>query len=189
MIARGATAIWMAISICASLAPARAAQTVERAIDAAQSKAAFSVRHVFVERVTGTLAIESGSVTLTANSPIPVAVTAVLDPATIKTEESDRDSALRSADWFDVAKYPQWTFASTKITGVGNAGFTMDGLLTIHGVTQPEELHVTIGGTADRPTYHAVGSVDRHAFGMKIVPLDPAIGNPVEVTLDVVLKP
>lgn len=173
---------------CAMTAPARAAQTVERAIDPAHSTARFSVQHIFVERVTGTIPIESGTVVLPEGSLVPVSVTAVLAASGVKTDDPDRDASLRSADFFDAAKFPTWTFASSKIVPAGAASFTMDGTLTIHGVAQPEELAVTIGGTPDRPVYHVVGKIDRHAFGMSITRLDPVIGNPVDVTLDVVLK-
>jgi polyisoprenoid-binding protein YceI len=146
------------------------------------------VSHIFVEHATGTVPIVSGSVVLQGDSPVPVSVSAVLDPAQVKTDESDRDAALRSPDWFDTAKFPQWIFASTRIEATGDASFTMDGLLTVHGVAQLEQLSVTIGGTPDRPVYHAVGKIDRHGFGMSTTRLDPVIGNPVDVTLDVVLK-
>ncbi len=170
-------------------AQARAAQTAERAIDPAHSKAAFSVQHIWVERVTGTVPIVAGTVVLNGGSLVPVSVSATLDPAGLNTGEPDRDAALRSADWFDAAKDPQWTFASTSVAATGPQSFTLDGMLTIHGVAKPEELHVTIGGTPAAPVYHATGTIDRKAFGMSVTRLDPVIGNPVEIVLDVALKP
>jgi len=64
----------------------------------------------------------------------------------------------------------------------------MDGNLTIHGVTQPEHLSVTIKGDTSHPIYHAVGQIDRHAFGMSVTRLDPTIGNNADITLDITLK-
>jgi polyisoprenoid-binding protein YceI len=64
----------------------------------------------------------------------------------------------------------------------------MDGVLTMHGVSQPEHLEVTVGGDAAHPSYHAVGHVDRHGFGMSVTRIDPAIGGTADVILDVVLK-
>ena len=58
----------------------------------------------------------------------------------------------------------------------------------MHGVTRPQHLDVTIAGTAERPEYRAMAKIDRKAFGMSVTRLDPVIGNPVDVTLDVVLK-
>ena len=172
----------------ATLALLGAAATTTREIDPARSKATFSVQHAFVERVTGTVPIVSGSVVLATDSAIPQSVSAVLDPSKIKTGEDDRDGVLQTPDWFDVKKYPTWTFASTKITPSGSDAFGMDGSLTMHGVTRPEHLDVSITGTPAHPVYRATGTIDRHAFGMTTTRLDPVIGNPVDVTLDVTLK-
>jgi polyisoprenoid-binding protein YceI len=159
-----------------------------REIDVAQSTATFSVQHIWVENVTGTVPILRGTVTLSPDSLIPEAATAVVDAARIATGEPDRDRSLASPDFFDAAQYPHWTFASTKIVAKGSNAFEMDGDLTIHGVTQPEVLNVTASGSPDHPHYHAIGQIDRHAFGMIRTRLDPTIGSTVTVTLDVVLK-
>ncbi len=154
------------------------------AIDPAHSTAQFSVTHVFVEHVSGTVPILRGSIDLPPGSTVPTSVTADLDAAHLHTDDPDRDASLTGQDWFDTKSYPTWTFASTKITPTAG-GFTMTGVLTIHGVSQPESLLVTTDGTAEHPHYRATCNIDRHAFGMKTTPLDRAIGNPVDVTLDV----
>lgn len=154
------------------------------AIDPTHSSAQFSVTHVFVEHVTGTVPILRGSIDVPPGSTVPTSVTAELDATQLHTDDPDRDGSLTSADWFDTKTYPTWTFASTKITQATD-GFTMIGLLTIHGVSQPETLQVTTTGTAEHPHYRATCRVDRHAFGMKTTPLDPAIGNPADITLDI----
>ena len=155
---------------CVSLAPASAAQT--HAIDPAKSKAQFRIAHIFVSRVTGTIQILRGEVALDEGATIPSAVSATLE----------------SSDYFDTQKFPEWTFASTKITPTGPAAFGLDGTLTIHGVAQPEHLDVTVTGDAKSPQYHATGRIDRHAFGMKGARLDPVIGKDADVTLDIVLS-
>lgn len=159
-----------------------------RDIDVAKSSAHFSVPHIWVERVTGTVPILHGSVTLAAGSTIPQAVTAVLDATRISTGEPDRDHSLESPDFFDAAQFPHWTFVSTRIVAKGAAAFEMDGNLTIHGVTQPEVLDVTVTGTPAHPLYHAVGQIDRHAFGMARTRLDPTIGATADVTIDAALQ-
>lgn len=162
--------------------------TATRAIDLVKSKAQFSVQHVFVERVTGTIPIVGGSIVLEPDSPIPISATAVLDASKAQSGDRDRDDSLRSPDFFDVKKFPTWTFTSTKVTPAGPAAFGLDGTLTVHGVTQPEHLEVTVRGDAAHPVYHAVGKIDRHAFGMTVTRIDPAIGGVADITLDVVLK-
>ena len=91
------------------------------------------------------------------------------------TGDDDRDGSLQSPDFFDTKKFPTWTFASTAISPQSEAAFGMDGTLTMHGVSQPEHLDVTVTGGAE-PVYHAIGHIDRHAFGMAVTRLDPAIG-------------
>jgi polyisoprenoid-binding protein YceI len=154
------------------------------AIDPAHSKAQFSVQHIFVERVTGTVPIVSGTIDVPSGSSIPTRVCAVLDPTRFHTDEPDRDAAMQTPQWFDTKRFPTWSFTSTNIVPNGK-GFTLDGLLTIHGVTQPERLTVTIAGDAQHPVYHATGEIDRKAFGMSVTRLDPVIGNPVDVTLEI----
>jgi polyisoprenoid-binding protein YceI len=160
----------------------------DSAIDGAKSKASFSVQHVFVERVTGSLPILGGTVVRASNAIVPESVTAVLDATKIATGEPDRDASLQSPDFFDTKKFPTWTFVGTKITPQGGTAFGIDGMLTMHGVTQPEHLDVVAHGDAAHPTYHAIAHIDRHAFGMAITRLDPTIGNTVDVTLDIVLR-
>lgn len=164
-----------------------AASAPSRAIDASRSHAAFGVSHIWVERVTGTVPILSGSVTLPDGAMIPTAATAILDATRIETGEPDRDRSLESPDFFDASKFPHWTFASTNVIARSANTFEMDGNLTIHGVTQPAKLDVTASGTPAQPAYRATAQIDRHAFGMSVTRLDPTIGGTVTVTLDIVL--
>ncbi|HEY2553841.1 MAG TPA: YceI family protein [Candidatus Cybelea sp.] len=164
------------------------AAPVGREIDTAKSDAKFSVAHIWVERVAGTVPILRGSVTLDTGSIIPVSATAVLDATRIKTDAPDRDRSLMSPDFFDSSKFPKWTFVSTRIVPKTVTTFEMDGNLTIHGVTTPEQLNVTAAGTAAQPTYHAEGEIDRHAFGMARTQLDPTIGNAASITLNIAIK-
>lgn len=160
----------------------------ERAVDPAASKVGFSIAHVFVEHVLGTVPIESGSATFSGDSPIPASVNVILDATRVSTGDRDQTACIQSSDYFDVKQFPTWTFASTKITPRGPASFGIDGTLTMHGVAQPEHFDVTIEGAGGRQVYHAVAQIDRHAFGMKGSRLDPAIGGVADVMLDVTLK-
>jgi polyisoprenoid-binding protein YceI len=159
-----------------------------RAIDLAQSRAQFSVSHIWVEHVTGTIPIVDGSVTLAPGSLVPTAATASFDPAKVSTGEPDRDRSLASPDFFDAQKYPRWAFASTSIVSKRSDTFEMDGDLTIHGVTRPVRLDGSVLGTAAHPEYRATGEIDRHQFGMAVTRLDPTIGATVDLTIDVTLK-
>jgi polyisoprenoid-binding protein YceI len=178
----------IALGLFFTLGALARAEGESHAIDAAKSKASFSVPHVFVDRVTGTVPIVGGTVVLAPDSAIPVSVTADLDPSKIASGDRDRDAALMSADFFDVKADPLWTFTSTKITPAGTTAFGIDGTLTMHGVSVIEHLDATIRGDAAHRLYHAVGHIDRKAFHMSVTRLDPVIGNVVDVTLDIDLK-
>jgi polyisoprenoid-binding protein YceI len=181
-------ALLIAAAVLLTHAAASSQTPQHRAIDVAHSKAQFSVAHLWVDRVTGTVPIAHGEIVLPQGSLIPISATAVLDAAKVQTDEPDRDKALRSPDFFDTKKFPQWMFTSSKIVPEGPDAFEMDGDLTIHGVTRPETLKVTVTGDAAKPLYHATAEIDRHAFGMATTRLDPVIGTSIEVTLDIALS-
>jgi polyisoprenoid-binding protein YceI len=178
----------MRLLLAAALASVALSTGGARNIDVSHSKATFEVTHVFVEHVSGTIPIASGTVVLKPGSAVPVSVTAVLDPARVDSGDPDRDASLRSPDFFDTKRFPTWTFASTKIVPNENGSFEMDGDVTIHGVSQPERLDVSVTGDAENPIYHATAKIDRHAFGMSTTRLDPAIGATADITLDVTLS-
>ena len=155
------------------------------AIDTAKSSVQFAVEHIFVEHVTGAIPIVHGEVVLPAASIIPQGVSATLDATHIRTGDDDRDGVLQTPDWFYTKQYPTWTFVSTKIVAQDVKTFAMDGILTIRGVAHAEHLNVTASGDTQHPIYHATGTIDRKVWGMALTRLDPVIGNPVSITLDI----
>jgi len=153
----------------------------------ARSHATFDVTHLFVQHVTGAVPITRGRVTFgPASAVVPTGVEATLDPAHVATGDADRDDDLHGPDWFDVARYPTWTFASTQIRPTP-PGFAMNGTLTIHGVARPVTLDVVIVRASPHPRYRVTGKLDRHAFGMHVTPFDGTIGNDITLVLDVEL--
>lgn len=107
----------------------------EYKIDGAHSRAQFSVRHLMVSNVRGEFGKLSGSVVYDEKNPAATRVEASIDVATINTAEPKRDAHLKSADFFDVAKYPAMTFKSTSVSRTA-AGLAVKGDLTLHGVTR-----------------------------------------------------
>ncbi len=184
---RMATAVFVVCSV-ARPAAAYGEPASTRAIDAAASKVTFRVSHLWAGQVAGSVPIAGGSVTLAPGSLVPAGATAQLDATRIATGEPDRDASLASADFFDVARFPTWTFVSTRVTRTGPVSFAMVGTLTIHGVTQTVRLDGTIDGDAAHPVYRARATIDRRVFGMVVTRLDPAIGGTVDVTLEISLR-
>jgi polyisoprenoid-binding protein YceI len=106
-------------------------------IDSAHSSAQFAVRHMLVATVRGTIGKITGSVVYDAANPAASSVQATLDVSTIDTRELKRDAHLKSADFFDVGKYPTMTFQSKKVVPAGAGKLKVTGDLTMHGVTRP----------------------------------------------------
>lgn len=181
-------AVTFALSAAALGGVALGDDSTPHAIDVARSRATFTISHVFVEHVSGSIPIISGTVTLRPGSAIPVSVVAVLNPGKVSSGDPDRDASLASPDFFDARKFPTWTFASSKITPHGKDGFGVDGTLTLHGATEPEHLEVNVVPDPAHIAYHATGEVDRRGFGMAVTRLDPVIGTTAAIVLDIVLR-
>jgi polyisoprenoid-binding protein YceI len=110
-------------------------------IDPVHSTAGFKVRHLMVSNVRGEFSNLTGKVVFDTDNPANSTVEASIDATTITTREEQRDTHLKSADFFDVAKYPAITFVSKKVTG-SDGEYKVTGDLTIHGVTKSVVLDV-----------------------------------------------
>ncbi len=105
-------------------------------IDPAHSAAEFKVRHMMISNVRGQFTAIEGSLTLDESDIAKSRVEAVIDASSISTREAQRDAHLKSADFFDVAKYPTLTFRSSRVTRSADGELAVVGDLTIHGVTR-----------------------------------------------------
>jgi polyisoprenoid-binding protein YceI len=126
----------------ASAPLAASAATPSWEIDGGHSSAQFSVRHLMISNVRGEFGKMSGTITYDEKDPTQSSVEATIDATTIFTREPKRDEHLKSADFFDVAKFPTLTFKSTKVTAAGPGKLKVAGDLTLHGVTKPVVLDV-----------------------------------------------
>ena len=117
-------------------------QTVTYVIDPSHSTAGFKVRHLMVSNVRGEFSGVTGTVVFDADDSASSKVDAAIDATTIQTRDSQRDQHLKSADFFDVEKFPKITFTSRKVMPVGEGEWRVVGDLTIHGVTREVDLDV-----------------------------------------------
>lgn len=139
-------------------------------IDPSHSEASFQVRHAGIAKVRGSVKIVSGAIVVGEDASAS-SVTATLDPTTITTGDANRDGHLKSADFFEVDTYPEWTFASAQVTVDGD-DWTVVGDLTVHGVIRAVTLAAEFNGTATDPYgnlragFSATTSISRKDFNL-----------------------
>src|SRR3982750_825225 len=105
-------------------------------IDPAHSHVEFAVKHMMITTVRGRFSEVTGDIQLDESRFTASKVDIVVNVSRIDTREPQRDTHLRSADFFDVEKFPTLTFRSTNVDGTLDE-FRLTGDLTIHGVTRP----------------------------------------------------
>jgi polyisoprenoid-binding protein YceI len=111
-------------------------------IDPVHSTVGFKIRHLTVSNVTGRFSSYSGVVNLDDREITKSKVNVTIDANSINTNETKRDEHLRSAEFFDTAKYPTITFVSKKWSSAANGALSVTGILTMHGVTREVVLNV-----------------------------------------------
>jgi polyisoprenoid-binding protein YceI len=142
-------------------------------VDPAHSNVEFSVRHMMVSTVKGQFQKVTGTVVLDDKDATKSTVEVSIETASIDTREPKRDAHLKSADFFDAAKFPALTFKSTKIEKAGKGKFKVTGDLAMHGVTKPVVLVVEGPSASIKDPYGrtvkgvmATGKLDRKDWGM-----------------------
>jgi polyisoprenoid-binding protein YceI len=140
-------------------------------LDPAHKRVGFVVRHLMVSKVRGSFGEATATITVT-DDPMQTKVTASINTASINTGQADRDTHLRSGDFFESEKYPTMDFRSTGIKSHDGDEFVLDGELTIKGVTRPVELKVEFEGVGRSPYgfdlfgCSAATEIDREDWGL-----------------------
>ncbi len=146
--------------------------TTTYAIDAAHSQVGFSVKHMMFSTVRGNFTGFEGSIVVDHDNPANSSVNVTIDASTITTRDEKRDEHLRSADFFDTETYPTITFKSTSIDFKDAENFTVNGDLTMHGVTQPVKIKAEQTGEGTNPWgvdvagFEGSTKVNRKDFGL-----------------------
>ncbi len=147
--------VFFTLGLCLIFSPSLLAQEASWRIDPSHSGAHFSVRHMMISTVRGEMTGMTGSVTYDPKDPTRATVEATIDCATVNTGVAKRDAQLKSADFFDVAKYPLMKFKSKRVEKAGEGKLKVTGDLTINATTQEVVLDVD-GPTA--PIHDARGN-------------------------------
>jgi len=185
----------MALSTTATTTQAPALTTWS--IDPAHSHVEFAVKHLMISTVKGRFGIVGGTVRTDDADPAKADVDVEIDANSIDTRQEQRDAHLKSADFFDVEKFPKLTFKSTRVHDVDGDAFKLTGDLTIHGVTRPITLDVTSEGRGkdpwggERSGFSATGKIKRSEFGLtwnQVLEAGGfAVGDDIKISLDVEL--
>ncbi len=162
-------------------------------IDPVHSTVGFKVRHLF-SKVTGRFLDVSGTIQLDSENPEKSSVEATIKVKSINTDNTKRDTHLRSPDFFNAEKFEAITFKSTKVTKTGKDTGDILGDLTIHGVTKPVTLRVKFLGKGkgmqgqSQTGWEATTSIKRSEFGLtwsKAVEGVAVVGDEVEIELQI----
>jgi polyisoprenoid-binding protein YceI len=164
-------------------------------IDPVHSAIHFSVRHMVVAKTRGRFSKWAGQISFDPRNPAGSSVQVTIEPASIDTGDAQRDGHLRSADFFDVEKFPQATFKSTRVEGNGGDQYRITGDLSIRGVTRPVSFDATFEGAGkdpwggERAGFSASTSIDRRHFGLEwnkaLETGGLLVGEKVDLTLEV----
>jgi polyisoprenoid-binding protein YceI len=162
-------------------------------VDAPRSSVAFAVKHMLLAKVNGRFRKFDGMLEIGAGAP---RATGVVKAASIDTNESVRDEHLRlSQDFFDVERYPEISFNSTRIDYLDGARMRIVGELTMRGVTRETELDAQLKRTRreadgdERIALELRGELDRRDFGLtwnqRLDTGGALLGNKVKLALEI----
>jgi polyisoprenoid-binding protein YceI len=130
----------------------------------------------------------TGTLTLDPKKPATAALDVSIPVASVSTTNAKLDGELKSADWFDAAKFPTISFKSTKVAPTGPTTALVTGDLTFHGVTKPVTLEATFKASGANPMskaftigFEVKGKLKRSDFG--VATYVPLIGDEVELII------
>lgn len=163
-------------------------------VDSNHSTAAFSVKHMMISTVHGTLGPIKGTIVYDGKSIESIKADITIDVTAINTGSPSRDRDLRGDGFFDVTKYPTATFKSKRVETAGPGSFRMIGDLTMHGITK--EVTLTVDGPSAaiktqqgglKVAASATTTLNRRDFGLQynaLVEAGPVVADNVQVTID-----
>ena len=141
--------------------------------DASHSSVRFAVEHMVVSEVEGKFTTFEGTVESSTEDFSDAKINFKIDVNSVDTDNQKRDGHLKNEDFFDTAKYPEMTFASTSVEKIKEGKYNLTGNLSLHGVTKEITLKMSYGGTVKDPWGNTraglkvTGSLNRTDFGLK----------------------
>ena len=166
-------------------------------LDKANSQIHFMVKHMMITTVTGGFGEFDGTVETNDNDFGTAEINFIAQTASVFTGNPGRDMHVRSADFFDVEKFPELMFQSTSVKKIDDDRFKLYGNMTIKDVTKEIEADVKITGIVKDPAgkervgFFISGIIHRKDFGLKWNVITEAgnilVGEEVKISCDVQL--
>lgn len=153
------------------LSLSQAAQAAVYKVDTDHSSVSFKIRHL-LSNVTGHFKTFEGTIEYERGKPETWKTSGSIDAASIDTNVPERDKHLRSADFFEVEKFPKIEFKSTEVESATDTSAKLKGLLSIHGIEKPVTLDIEIHGVGKDPwgnvraAFTATTKINRKDFGL-----------------------
>lgn len=141
-------------------------------IDPMHSEITFKVKHLMITNVTGNFKQFDASMEANAEDFSDAAISFEADINSISTGNEQRDTHLKSDDFFSAEQFPKLSFRSTSFTHKGGSDYVLNGDLTIKGNTKPVSLNVEFGGRMtdfygqDKAGFEISGKINRSEFGL-----------------------
>jgi polyisoprenoid-binding protein YceI len=141
-------------------------------LDSTHSELGFKIRHLMISNVSGYIRDFQVEAETSGNDFAKASITLTAKIANLLTNDDKRDAHLRSADFFDAENFPDLKFKSTSIEMVDGSNFTLNGELTMKGVTKEIGLDVEFGGIAKNGSgnetagFTVTGKIKRNDWGI-----------------------
>ena len=141
-------------------------------IDPTHSEIHFKIKHLMITNVTGSFDIFNVTAQTEDEDFTKARVSFTADVNSISTNNEQRDAHLRTSDFFEVEKYPELKFRSTKVEKIDSDTFDLYGELTLKGVTKPVKLNVEFNGVtkdpwgSERAGLVVTGKISRSEWGV-----------------------
>ena len=164
-------------------------------VDASHSKIGFKVRHLGISSVVGHFGKFEGSFSFDPSKIAESKAAATIQANSVDTDHVKRDDHLRSAEFLNTSKNPKISFQSKKVSNIRGEKFTVEGDLSINGVTKQVTLDVEFGGAVkdpwgkERAAFSASTVINRKDFGLtwnKLLETGGlVVGEEVTITLEI----
>ena len=146
--------------------------TTKWVLDSTHSELGFKIKHLMITNVSGSIKNFTGEVETEGTDFSTAKINLTADMSSISTNNEQRDAHLRNSDFFEVEKYPELIFKSTRVEKTDSDEFALYGELTIKGITKPVKLNVEYNGVTKDPWggqragFVITGKINRSEFGL-----------------------